>query len=290
MVKADLSEIADLQAVRTVKSFNTAIGVKLMNVTLTPELLTAIVDNSLISGKLIGDWWQWQAEVVKDKLMASITQATQVMQIGMVQGESIGELIKRIRGTSLDPGVMAFTKREAEALVRTSVMQVSNSVRQETYKANSDILKGFQVVATLDNRTTEICRALDGLQYDMDMNPIGHDRPYPGGPPFHFNCRSTLVPLTKSWAELTGEDSPLTIKQIRQLDKASDNVKETLGGPVPADMNYEDWLKTLPVKEQQEILGMGKWQLWNEKGLSVRDLVDHHGHVLTLQELRAAYG
>lgn len=289
IVKIDLTDLAAFQAENVVKSFNHAIGVELMDVTLTPEYLTAIVDNTMINGTVIGDWWTKQSIDVRNRTMSTIAAGTQALQIGMVQGESIGELIARIRGTALSPGVMTVTKRQATALVRTSIMQVANAVRQETYKANADVLKGIQIIATLDNRTTPLCRSLDGLQFDLDGNPIGHDRPFPGIPA-HWNCRSSVIPLVRSWEELAGSNSKLSKKQLRELDKIPPGMKETLHDPIPVDMIYNEWLRTLPVAEQQEILGMKKWKLWSEKGLSVRDLLDNRGHELTLKELQVKYG
>jgi hypothetical protein len=62
-----------------------------------------------------------------------------------------------------------------------------------------------QWVSTLDSRTTEICIALDGLQWTLpDYEPIGHKVDFPGAIA-HWGCRSTQIAVVKSWEELGGK-------------------------------------------------------------------------------------
>jgi len=65
------------------------------------------------------------------------------------------------------------------ALVRTSINQVANTASQQVYEANPDITSKYRYVATLDTRTSAICRALDGKQFEYGKGPT---------PPQHFNC------------------------------------------------------------------------------------------------------
>jgi len=184
-----LLSVGLVQADNVVNKFNSAIGVDIFTVTLTRDNVQSIVENSMIQGKVIGDWWATAKEASKAKISASLAAGTQAIQIGMVQGESIGQLVRRITGTKTTPGIMNVSKREANALVRTSVMQVAGNTRAEVFKANADVLAGITFVATLDSRTTPICRAIDGASYDMDMKPIGGKAiPFPGNPPLHWQC------------------------------------------------------------------------------------------------------
>lgn len=288
-VSKELTGMGKTQAISTVEKYNKNIGADIFNVTLTPDNVKAIVENTMIDGKVIGDWWDNVKETTKTKMAAAMAAGTQALQVGMVQGESVGELISRIRGTKTTPGIMSLTKREATALARTSVLQVANAVRQETYKANSDVLDGIQFVATLDARTCPTCRPYDGKQYDMNLNPVGHNLPWPGTP-MHFNCRCTTVPITKSWAALAGPKSPLTPDQQQTLYNIPVGERSSINGPVAGDTTYQDWLITQPVEEQQSILGQGKWKLWSENKLDVADLLDNTGRELTLKELQAKLG
>lgn len=194
-----------LQSQLSVNGVNSAVGVDIFDVSITSQGVKAIVENTLIDGKIISDWWDKQKEIASDQIISEMAAGTQALQIGIVQGESIGDLVTRIRGSKLKSGIMDISKRNARALVRTSVMQVANVVKQETYKQNSDVLNGYQWISTLDTRTTPICRALDSKQFDMQLNPIGHSIRFPGCPA-HWNCfTSPLVPIytSKGWKPIS---------------------------------------------------------------------------------------
>jgi len=287
LTKTELVKMGKLQVKRTANSFNKAVGVNIFDVALDKNTIKSIVNNTMIDGKVIGDWWKGQRDKLGDRISQAMAKSTQALQIGMVQGETVGGLITRIRGTALTPGVMSLAKREATALVRTSVMQVANGARQELYKENADVLEGVEFVATLDNRTTPLCRSIDGLRYDMEYNPNGHSRSWPGSPPLHWQCRTTLCPIPLSYSKLAGANSPLTNKQIRELDKMPPGVRSTLNGDIPTNMTYGSWLKTLPAAEQKDILGAGRYKLYSENKLDMADLVNNSGKPLTLEQLRA---
>lgn len=284
-----LIKSGNLQTQTAAAGVNKAIGVDIFKVTVTPSDVKAIVGNTLIDGRTIGEWWDKQSTDVKAKLSSTIAAGTQALQVGMVQGESIGQLIGRVRGSATTPGVMSVTKREAEALVRTSVMQVSSVVRQELYKGNADVLDGFEIIETLDAATCPQCQALDGKRYDMSGNPIGHSIPYPGHP-VHFNCRGTIMPIPKSFKDLTGPDSPLTEKQIAKLDNIPVGERASMNGPVSGNITYQDWLLQQPTMVQEDILGKTRYKLWSENKLDVGDLVTDTGHSLTIKELETRFG
>jgi len=287
--KSGLGELAKQEAAVVSSSINSIVGAELFDVTLDAGQLSSLVDNTMIDGRLMGDWWKGQADSFKNKFQGAMEQATQQIQLGTVRGEGVGELIRRVRGSTELPGMMKNVKRESEALVRTSVMTVANESRTKMYKANKDVTKGFEVVATLDNATTPICRALDGKQWDWDYNPIGHSMPYPLGPPFHWNCRSTTVPVLKSWAELAGPKSKLSKKKLRKLDKVDNSVRASMvggrGKPISGRATYNDWLKQQSVATQEDVLGIRRRAIWKEKDLSMKDLVNQRGRALTLEEL-----
>ena len=283
--KAELAGLAKIQSEKIVEGFNKSIGVDIFGVTLTPEGMKSIVENSMINGRVIGDWWDKQKDDVKSKLQAQMTAGTNAIQIGLVKGESVGELISRIRGTRLSPGIMSITKREATALARTSVMQVANNVRLETYKENADVLEGIEIIVTLDKATCMRCAVYDGKRFDMEGNPIDHSLPYPELP-LHFNCRCTTAPFTKSYSELIGSKSPLKKSLIRDMDaNIPDGERSAMNGPISGGATYDDWLRSQSVQTQKSILGKGKYELWSENKLGTVDLVDNSGRPLTLKEL-----
>ncbi len=80
----------------------------------------------------------------------------------------------------------AVANNQVMALVRTSVNQVANAASQQTYQANQDVTQKYRYIATLDGKTSPICRSLDGRVFEYGKGPT---------PPQHFNCRSTTVPI-----------------------------------------------------------------------------------------------
>lgn len=117
-----------------------------------------------------------------------------------------------------------------------------------------------------DGLIVKNCRARDGQMYPVKSGPR---------PPAHFRCRSTVVPITKSYRELG-----LDIDDLPEATRASMN------GQVPGDQNYDQWLRKQPEAFQNEVLGAEKAKLFRE-GLTMDRFVTRAGRELTLAELRA---
>ena len=128
---------------------------------------------------------------------------SQVVRNGLLTGEPTPAIAKRLIG-SLQFGERARTvgqlvaaggqatavaNNQVVALVRTSINQVANTASQQVYEANQDITKKYRYVATLDTRTSAICRALDGRQFEYGKGPT---------PPQHFNCLPGDAQVTTS--------------------------------------------------------------------------------------------
>ena len=289
-----LKDIASYEADHTIKMFKDVFaGSELFNVVLTQDNLEAIATKTMLQGHIIGEWWDAQSEATKRRMQGVFNDVTKQLQLGVISGEAIGEMVKRIRGEVLTPGVMTFTKREATALVRTSTLTIANETRRQLYDANKDIFAGYEWISTLDNRTTPQCQALDKSQWDINFNPIkGTKMKFPGWPPVHWQCRSTLVPITKAYSQLKRDVSKKRIskEKINAINTLTPSVRGSMGGPVPATMNYNDWLLTQPEPIQRDVLGDVRWQLWSSKKIKVADLVTQEGRPLTIKELRIKYG
>jgi SPP1 gp7 family putative phage head morphogenesis protein len=212
-------------------------------------------------------------------------QFSQVVRNGLLTGETTPSIAKRLIG-NLQFGEDAKTVRQlvaaggqatavadnqVMALVRTSINQVANTASQQVYEANQDITKKYRYVATLDSRTSSICAALDGREFEYGKGPM---------PPQHFNCRSTTVPIIDP--DIL---PPSTIAKRASAD-----------GPVPINTSYGQWLKDQPLKTQQYVLGPGKVPYFNRlvEKYGARDamakLVRDDGSELTLDQLRKRYG
>lgn len=291
VLKSQLLEIADLQSIAIPNIFNTLFKGDVVSVSFTRNDLEVLARGDLL-GAPAKEWW---AKQTNDAVHRFTTQ----IRMGVLQGETNAQLVTRVIGKSLgkrvitdiegnqtivnnfEGGIMDVSKREATALVRTSVQSVSNQVLEQTYTQNQDILDGRQAVATLDLKTTPMCRSRDGGLWDNDGNPLKESPiqiPFPGSPPWHFNCRTIIVPIIKSWDDLAG---------MKGLPELAPSTRSALDGQVPEDVTYENWLREQSVERQQEVLGPGKWELWKDGKLTMPDMVDQQGNPLTIEELKA---
>lgn len=299
---AALAKIAHLEATKTVNVINGAIGVPLATVGQTPEQLAAIAGKTLIGGKYPAEWWDAQDANLRDRFAAQMRQ-------GMLRGESVDDLVKRVRGSKAagyTDGLMLASKRQAEALVRTSVIATANEARIKTLEANQDVNKGIQWVATLDSRTTPQCRALDGKQWTLpDYKPVGHDKAFPG-PTAHWNCRSTQIGVLRSWAELAGPNSklkdgdgkPADIGDLlaaklekmgmgaEQIAKAKLSTRASMDGQVARELDFDGWLKTKGDAFADDLLGPGRAKLWRDGKVTIAEMTDQNSRPLSLGELQ----
>ena len=204
---------------------------------------------------------------------------------GLLTGESADKLARRLKGRLRfgQPGsarqiaqaggeVTSVANHQVMALVRTSLNQVANEASQQVYEANQDVTKRYRYVATLDGKTSPICRALDGQEFEYGKGPK---------PPQHFNCRSTTVPVIDY--EGLGVTPPPPSKR-RSRD-----------GLVPANQTYGQWLHNQSKETKADILGPEKVPYFNRLARkygptdAIRKFVSQDGSELTLDQLKRRY-
>lgn len=118
--------------------------------------------------------------------------------------ESRGEVLTHLQ--SLLEGALDVANVPAylNTLVRTNTFEALNEARYAAY--TDPALGGFVVAleysAILDDRTTEICRELDGGIWSMGSEVLDKYRP-----PNHYNCRSLWIPITVT-DQWDGVESP----------------------------------------------------------------------------------
>lgn len=204
---------------------------------------------------------------------------------GLLTGESTDKLARRLKGRLRfgQPGslrqmaqaggeVTAVANHQVMAMVRTSINQVANASSQQVYEANQDVTKRYRYVATLDSRTSAICRALDGKEFDYGKGPT---------PPQHFNCRSTTVPLI--------DYKGLGITPPKPGKRRSSD------GLVPANQTYGQWLSNQSKAVKADVLGPEKVPYFNRLARkygptkAIRKFVSQDGSELTLDQLKSRY-
>lgn len=221
----------------------------------------SILQTDPIQGAPLKDWWATQER-------ATVFAFRRQIQLGMANSETTDQIIRRVRGRFVRPGiyeggVMQVSTRQAEAITRTAVNQIATRAQVETFEANKDVTDEYIFTATLDNRTSAVCRATDGMRFKYGEGPL---------PPLHINCRSVVRPVL-NWEKL-GLTPPPPGQRAAQ------------DGPVSAKLDYAGWLRQQTNAEQDEILGPSRAALFRAGKVNLRDLVRMDGRVLTLEELR----
>lgn len=294
-VAGELRAVAPVIEQQAVSALNVAFKADIVNPRLTPADLKALAKDSFVLGAPNKDWWAKQGADAYHRF------ATQV-RMGYMAGETNDQIIARIIGkptgrmvATVDAagvtgsarefagGVMDLSRQHAAAQVITALNALNNKVMAATFAANQDILNGFALLVTLDLRTSQTCRGLSGGAWDFKGNPLPKSPvriKYPGPPPYHFFCRTILIPVTKSWEELAGKPLP-GIEEIPQATQSS------MDGQVAGDLTYDAWLKGQSKARQLAVLGPGKWALWQSGKLGLVDMIDQTGNPLTLAELKA---
>ena len=231
----------------------------------TKSHLRAIMSPNAIEGDVLGkDWSKWWKGFERN----TQTRIVQQVRIGLMEGQDTPTIVRRLRGTRANAfadGVYQASRREAEMIVRTAATDASARSRKMLAEANEDIIKGEKYLATLDARTTPICRTLDNRVFEVGKGPR---------PPQHPNCRSTVYPVVKSWKELG-----LPFKETDASTRAS------LNGQVSSDLEYGSWLKKQPPEFQNNVLGPERAELFRSGKVHIDRFNDASGHRYTLDQL-----
>lgn len=292
----ELVELAKAEPKFLATAASTVSPVVLNTVLPTVSTLQAIVSTKPFEGRVLK---QWASNIAR----ADIERITGSIRIGMIQGEGSQAIARRIVGTARlrgANGVTAITRRNAAALTRTAVTAISNQAKRAFYEENKDIFELELYVATLDARTTPICRSLDGETFPIGEGPI---------PPLHFACRSLRVANfddddlsrrpTKSSTdkqllkEFTEKEGLTKVTSRGALPRGTRGpfdifrrarVRE-LTGTVPAKVDYGEFLKRQSIDFQNEVLGVTKARLFRRGGLDLDRFVNRQGDELTLAQL-----
>lgn len=240
-------------------------------VSVSAEQIYAAVMARPFQGRLLRDW----AANVEAGRMVHVRNA---VRTGYLEGKSVADIVRSVRGTRTSQyadGILQRSRQELSTIIRSAISHTAAVARDAIVDANEDIIKAVRWLSTLDSRTSSMCRIRDLLQYTSDTHkPIGHKVPWLSGPgKLHLNCRSTSVPVTKSWQELGIAADELTPAQRASMD-----------GQVPGGMTYGEWLKRQSPGRQNQVLGVERGQMLRD-GAEMSDFYSSTGQWLTLDQL-----
>lgn len=281
-LKASLVDLGEYEADFTERILSGALGqfgaetvaatVSAGSAQFSREFVRNLIESRPFSGGLLKEWTENLSEQSYRRVRTAVRQ-------GLLQGETIPEITRRIRGTRagrFKDGILEISRREAESVIRTAHQNVASETREEVYRANSDVVKAKTWSATFDSRTCQICAPRDGHVYSLDNEPLDGGPPWDAGPGrIHWQCRCTAIPVVKSAAELGLSKLPgMTGK--------------------PADrISYEDWLRGQAKNHPDALEGMmggrlgpTRAKLIEDGQLSIGELFGNRGEFLTLDRLK----
>ena len=116
---------------------------------------------------------------------------------------------------------MHTSKNQAGRLIMTESAFFGSESRKDCF--NELGVEQYEIVATLDAITSDICREMDGKVFPMSEYESGST-----APPFHVWCRTTTIPAFGDEFDHIGE-------------RAARNPETGKTYYVPADMKYQEW-------------------------------------------------
>ena len=128
---------------------------------------------------------------------------------------------------------MNTSKTNAGRLVMTEEAFFSSAAQKDCF-TELDV-EQFEIVATLDSHTSDICRGMDGKHFPMSEWKVGVT-----APPFHVHCRSTTVPYFDDEFDAVGE-------------RAARNEETGKTYFVPGNMTYKEWDKAFVQGDKSDL-------------------------------------
>lgn len=168
---------------------------------------------SILSQKWLGSNYSERIWKNKEKLITSLE--TSLSQ-AFIRGYSLEKTSKVIANN------MNVSMGAARRLVNTESAYISEKATYNSY-IESDVEK-YEILATLDLKTSKICRDIDGEVFDTEKFKVGVN-----APPFHPNCRTTTVPYF---------DDEFTLGEERAFRDSNGKTDY-----MDSKMTYKDWYK-----------------------------------------------
>ena len=150
----------------------------------------------------------------KEKLISEVhREITQDIILGRDPQKAIDNISKK----------MNTSKVNASRLIMTEEAYFSSAAQKDCFQDLG--VEQYEIVATLDSHTSDICQNIDGQVF-----PMKDFEPGVTAPPFHVYCRSTTVPYFE--------------EDFGQVGKRAARGEDGKTYYVSADMTYKEWKKS----------------------------------------------
>lgn len=172
------------------------------------------------------------------------TEAAKLVKQALITGVTLGNNPRQI--APMVRQALDVSRARALTISRTESLRAYRGANQETFKANSDVVKQWRWTCAKQARTCPACLAMDGTLHPLDQEMGSHP-----------NCRCVPVPVTKDWDDILG---PLGIDTSKIPDTR------------PQIQSGSDWLDKQDEETQRQILG-AKYDGWKAGTFTLQDIV-----------------
>lgn len=171
--------------------------------------------------RILSNPWAADGRTFSDRIWTSKAQMLTELQQQLVRqcamGKAPDDAIKTM--SQFVDKKFKNAKVQAGRLVMTEEAFISSAAQKDAFKELD--VEEFEIVATLDSHTSDICQDMDGKHFPMSQYEIGST-----APPFHVWCRSTTCPYFND--EWSGGE-----RAARGADGKTYYV--------PSDITYPEW-------------------------------------------------
>ncbi len=249
------------------------------NVSRSATQIASMVQDEKLGGKYLDDWL-WSAMREENSALKAETASA------MIRGTGYKELMTELGGRYDNMLSAKGNKQNIETVTKSYIQSANAMAHEEIYEANKDVMEGVEWSAIMENGnvttgrgTCPRCAALDGAKYDSVAKAPNC--------PLHPRCRCMLLPITKSWKELLGDD--FDIPEMEEVYNKwyirSPGRKILQKGTIEG--NYADWWLTRGKKFQDESVGPTRANMIRQGDILMADLVDKHGNLILLKDFGA---
>lgn len=193
------------------------------------DLQTGTIDEGALETILKKKWsGQNYSERVWNNTQKVADALKEELMIGALTGKTEKEMTDSINEQFLSG------RNKARRLVRTESSYIHNEAHFQAYKDYG--IEEYRFVATLDLRTSQICRERDGSVYRVNDKKIGVN-----APPMHPWCRSTTI--------MNLDDETMhNLERFARDPVTGERMK------VPADETYKEWYQRMVEKHGAEAI------------------------------------
>jgi len=161
---------------------------------------------------------KWLGENYSERIWRNRDKLVMELQTKLSQAFIRGDSVERTSKVLAERMEVSFSN--AVRIIRTESSFIVHQATWDSYKT-SGVVEKYEYLATLDDRTSEICRSMDGRVFKLSEKEVGVNYP-----PLHPNCRSTVVPYFN--------DDEDVGKRIAKDEKKGVYY-------VPGNMTYREW-------------------------------------------------